>query len=70
MPETQSPPVMGMAAAEGIEDPFEAFNAASGQGSVRDPYPIFAAARLRWLAEHVLALRAKQKSPRKVAKSA
>ena len=45
MPETQSPPVMGMAAAEGIEDPFEAFNAASGQGSVRDPYPIFAAMR-------------------------
>ena len=33
-------PLIGGAAAEGIEDPFDAFNAASGQGAVRDPYPL------------------------------
>jgi cytochrome P450 len=32
-------------AAEGVDDPFEAFNAAQGMGAIRDPYPIFAAMR-------------------------
>jgi cytochrome P450 len=36
---------IGAAAARGIEDPFDAFNAASGQGNVRDPYPLFAEMR-------------------------
>ncbi len=32
-------------AADVADDPFEAFNAAQGMGTVRDPYPIFAAMR-------------------------
>ncbi len=32
-------------AAESTDDPFEAFNAAQGMGSIRDPYPIFAGMR-------------------------
>jgi len=32
-------------ASESADDPFEAFNAAQGMGTIRDPYPIFAAMR-------------------------
>jgi len=45
MAENGKRPLIGGAAAQGIEDPFDAFNAASGQGAVRDPYPLLAGMR-------------------------
>lgn len=45
MDESEQRPVLGGAAARGIEDPFDAFNAASGQGAVRDPYPLLSSMR-------------------------
>lgn len=41
MNKLSSAPKIGAGAARGIDDPFDAFNAASGQGEVRDPYPLF-----------------------------
>ena len=37
MNKLSSAPKIGASAARGIDDPFDAFNAASGQGEVRDP---------------------------------